>query len=473
MIAARRDPRLAAALLCLVTITACSRDDAPAPITSPGPGPTTDVIGIEERFLTPTFWTDRVTDGDEPLMSPAAIADFNRESFAVTDNMVGLADFPAQLTAEELLAKIRSISRIPSSDRYYPDGPRLGPAEYERYEAALDLGAIEHLNPVGFGMAVRRANMRTYPTHDVVLSAPDDIYLDRFQENALFPADAVAILHASADGRWLLVQSYNYLAWVEAEAIATGEREAVLDYHRRDDFVVVTGSKVFTNFNPHVPAISELQLDMGVRLPLLAPEDVGNNVYGQNPYASYAVELPVRDDGGHLGFAPALIARSADVTRGFLPYTRDNIIRQSFKFLGERYGWGHSYNARDCSGFVSEIYKTFGIYLPRNSSAQRDSVIGLNTRFAAGQLPSSKTAALDTLDVGNLIFIPGHVMLYLGSVDGHPYVIHDVAGLNYKLPDGNDYSGTLSGVSVTPLLPLRLGEERSYLDSMLSIKKIR
>ena len=23
--------------------------------------------------------------------------------------------------------------------------------------------------------------------------------------------------------------------------------------------------------------------------------------------------------------------------------------------LGERYGWGHSYNARDCTGFIMEI----------------------------------------------------------------------------------------------------------------------
>ena len=46
------------------------------------------------------------------------------------------------------------------------------------------------------------------------------------------------------------------------------------------------------------------------------------------------------------------------------------MLHQSFKFLGERYGWGHSYNARDCSGFVSEVYRSFGVQLPRNTRDQ-------------------------------------------------------------------------------------------------------
>lgn len=466
---AGRDAGITAALICLLIAAGCSGDRPPGQESEL----TSDVIGIEERHLTPSYWTSRTVNGDELLMSPAAIAEFNRESFAVTDNMVDLGEHPTELTAAELEAKIRQISRIPSSDRYYPDARQLGPGDFERYEAMLNFDGVAATNPVQFGMVVQRANMRTYPTNDVVLSAPDDIYLDRFQENALFPADAVVVLHASTDGDWLLVQSYNYLAWVEADAVAIGDRDSVLGYLDRDAFIVVTGSKVFTNFNPSVAAVSEVQLDMGVKLPLLDAAAVGHAIDGQNPYASHIVELPIRSADGGLDFVPALIARSADVSRGFLPYTRNNIITQSFKFLGERYGWGHSYNARDCSGFVSEIFKTFGIFLPRNSSAQRDSVIGHNTRFDEGELPASKSASLDRLDVGNLLFIPGHVMLYLGSVDGEPYVIHDVAGLNYNLPGGGNYRGVLGGVSVTPLLPLRLGEDKSYVEAMLSIKQIK
>ena len=377
------------------------------------------------------------------------------------------------LAADELLSLLRQISSAPKTNRYYADGRRLTGADWSRYEANLNLDAIGESNEVRFGMAVKRANMRTFPTDDRVFKTETHSDLDRFQENALFPADAVAVIQTSRDGEWRLVQSYNYLAWVRSSAIAIGDRAPILQYRNRDDFVVVTGAKVFTNYNPHLPEISELQLDMGVRLALTTQALVGNDLRGQNPYASLTVDLPVRDAAGNLRFEPALIARSNDITRGYLRYTRTNLIRQSFKFLGERYGWGHSYNARDCTGFVSEIYKSFGILLPRNSGDQRRSAIGQNIRFDRSAPVAARIQALDSLDVGNLIYIPGHVMLYLGQVDGEPYVIHDVAGLNYTNPNGEYYNGILSGVSVTPLLPLKVAKNRSYVDSIQSIKQVK
>ena len=93
-------------------------------------------------------------------------------------------------------------------------------------------------------------------------------------------------------------------------------------------------------------------------------------VNGQHPYTAHVVELPMRAADGSLHFTPALLPRTADVAADYLPLTRANLLRQSFKFLGERYGWGHSYNARDCSGFVSEVYRSFGVQLPRNTRDQ-------------------------------------------------------------------------------------------------------
>ena len=62
-------------------------------------------------------------------------------------------------------------------------------------------------------------------------------------------------------------------------------------------------------------------------------------VNGQHPYAGHVVELPMRAGRWSLHFTPALIPRTAEVAKDYLPLTRENLIRQSFKFLGERYGW--------------------------------------------------------------------------------------------------------------------------------------
>lgn len=460
------------ATLCIGILAACSDKNAEPDAPVSDRLLQSDVIGMEERFLTPSFWIEKTSDREELVLTAQQIVALNKNSFATDKTMVDLSDYPDEFAADKLTAAIRTISRVPDTPRYYPDGTLLTDDDYARYEASLNLQSIADGKPVEFGLVVQRANMRSYPTDDAIYKTPTPDNLDRFQENGLFPADVVAVLHASSDGEWRLVQSFNYLAWVRATAIAIGDRQTILDYSNRPDFVVVTGSKVFTNFNPEQPAVSELQLDMGIRLPLASHEVTGNNVYGQNPYASYAVELPVRDENGRLQLLPALIARSQDVTPGYLPYTRENLINQAFKFLGERYGWGHAYNARDCTGFVSEIYKTFGIFLPRNSGDQGRSDIGNNIRFDDATLADTKIDALKKLQVGDLIYIPGHVMIYLGEIDGKPYVIQDVSALAYNSDAGEFYSGVLSGVSVTPLLPLRATEDRSYLDSITSIKKI-
>ena len=133
---------------------------------------------------------------------------------------------------------------------------------------------------------------------------------------------------------------------------------------------------------------------------------------------------------------PALLPRIADVSADYLPLTRANIIRQAFKFLGERYGWGHSYDARDCSGFVSEVYRSFGVQLPRNTRDQSVSPALNRLAFSAADGRDKRMAAVRELQVGDLVYIPGHVMMVIGHDDGMPYVIHDTNGGSWLGADG-------------------------------------
>jgi len=196
--------------------------------------------------------------------------------------------------------------------------------------------------------------LRTFPAMLRVFSSDEDTDIDRFQESALFPGDPVAIAHASQDGKWLFVVSPRYAAWVEARYIAEGTRESVFAHAAKAPYRVVTGAKPRTVFTREQPQLSELQLDMGTRVPL-AEVPLDQPVNGQHPYASWILELPLRDAAGKLAFAPALLQRNADSASDYLPLTQANLLRQAFKFLGERYGWGHAYNGRDCSGFGSDV----------------------------------------------------------------------------------------------------------------------
>ena len=131
----------------------------------------------------------------------------------------------------------------------------------------------------------KRQALRTFPTRLRVFSSQGDADIDRFQESALFPGDAVVITQSSADGQWLFVVSQRYAAWVEASAIAEGGRDAVLGYAARAPFRIITGAKPRTVFTREQPRLSELQLDMGTRIPL-AEAAANKPVNGQHPYTS-------------------------------------------------------------------------------------------------------------------------------------------------------------------------------------------
>jgi cell wall-associated NlpC family hydrolase len=431
-----------------------------------------NIPDVSLQQLNAQYWQAKPASDEDKRMKNSQIKAFNRHLYANSEHMVHPLETQSVLDKTTLNNKIASISTVPSSARFYADGTPVNQQHFQTYLDNTNTNAVENTNIVQFGLVVKRSALRTFPTLDRVFNEQMDLDLDRFQESAVFPAEAVAVLHQSADQRWYLVQNYNYLAWVEQDAIAIGSKQQIQEFIKHQDFLLITGSKVFTSYVPSEPRISQVQLDMGVKLPLLSEAQQQPELYGQSTATSYEVALPVRNDDGSLSIHTALIGRTQDVNIGYLDYTSHNLIAQAFKFLGERYGWGHDYNGRDCTGFVGEIYKTFGILMPRNSGQQGMGEYGTNFRFDDKSDISSKLAVIEQLQVGDLIYIPGHVMLYLGKENGQPFVIHDVKGLAYWTPDGNYYSGVLNAVSVTPLIKLQLNKKTTYLDKIYNIKRI-
>src|SRR5262249_4434498 len=157
----------------------------------------------------------------------------------------------------------------------------------------------------------------------------------------------------------------------------------------------------------------QLSLDMGVALPL-AQHPADEPVNGESPYAAHVVQLPMRDAGGRLAFTDALIPLQADTSAGYLPLTEGNVLRQAFKFLGERCGWGDAYYGRDCSGLVCDVYRSMGVQMPRDTGKQADSPVLRHETFTASDNHAARMKAVDALQVGDLVYIPGHVMMFIG-----------------------------------------------------------
>jgi cell wall-associated NlpC family hydrolase len=467
-------------LISLSLIVACAclspaqardaRATPPAPV--PVQGPAHAVVGIGDAQLSADFWVARLDQPDRVVLDAAAIAAQNEKLLRTDPSMNDLAALPPALPRARIVEWIQDLSSPPAKVFYDVDGKVVPAATFERLADALNLEKIADSTRTRYGLVVRRTALRGFPTGLRVFSTRGDTDIDRLQESALFPGTPVAIAHQSRDGKWLWVVSPRYKAWVARDDIAEGSREQVFAYAEKTPYRVVLGAKVSTVYTREQPQLSELQLDMGVRVPLAdAPPDTPVN--GQHPYSSWIVELPIHAADGSLDFAPALLQKNQDTAGAYLPLTHANLVRQAFKFLGERYGWGHSYNGRDCSGFVSEVYRSMGVELPRNTRDQSVSPALNHVTFSADEGSGRRKAAVDALQPGDLIYIPGHVMMMIGRIDGAPYVIHDTNGGSYLDADGKLRSLHLNAVSVTPLLPLQFNAGQTYVDRITSIVRIR
>lgn len=464
---------LASLLLAACASTPAPVVQHPASIDAPASSSTLGVPGITPERLTPEYWIARSHAPSALVLDDVAIAAQNARLVAQDDTVLDLSTLSDALEGSDVRARIEALSAPPQRELFDIHGTTVPSARIEELADALALDAIAERVPLRFGLVTRRADLRTFPTAQRVFSRPGDTDIDRFQESALFPGTPVAVLHESRDGAWWFVASRLYSAWIEAKNVAVGTRNEVFDYATRTPHLIVTGAQARTVFTPEAPQVSDLVLDMGVRLPLIPDWPTSNAVNGQFAYASHVIALPVRGEDGGLDFAPALVPRSADVRGDYLPLTRANLLTQSFKFLGERYGWGHSYGTRDCSGFVSEVYRSFGVELPRNSRDQGLTTAFDRIAFTEADDHAARVAVLRTLDVGDLIFIPGHVMMVIGQEDGEVWLIHDTSGMSYVDADGTLVRVRLNQVAVTPLLALLADSSTSYVDIIYSIQRIR
>jgi hypothetical protein len=434
---------------------------------------TTAIPGVAIEQLEANYWIKRVPEpfaermGKRQIVARSSRLRFDDKSYH------DIAEYPDRLDSATVRAKIEAVSQLPENALYDEKGVALTPEMRKALLDSLALDAIPATQTTRYGMITRRASLRTFPTHRRVFRDAGDTDIDRFQETALFPGEPLVVVHTSRDDEWFFIVSSLYAAWVPRDVVAEGDKQKVYAYRVGMPSIIVTGPTARTVHSPEAPAVSDVQLEMGMRFPIDAEWPADKPVNGQHPYASYVIKLPVRDAQGKLDIAPALVPRSADVSRDYLPMDRRGILLQSFKFLGERYGWGHDYNARDCSGFVSEVYRSFGLIIPRNTKDQ--AVMSTLDRIELGPDAdhAKRVAIVNALDVGDLIYIPGHVMMVIGHEHGTPYVIHDTTGISYRDAKGEIVRAKLNGVSVTPLAPLLLGDGRSYIDGITNIQRLR
>ncbi len=328
---------------------------------------------------------------DSILLSLKEIEKYNEIIKSKTDELYDLNNIK-KLSKEEIEKYILKYD-LPSGT-YYDNKKVITSSEKKQILNNRNLDNIKDLDNIQKGIIVKRANLRSFPTNTNFYDAKNSPF-DRLQETELLVNTGVLILHTSSDQKWNFVISPIYMGWVECANIGLANDDDYNYFINNDSFGIIISSSYI---------VGNVTLDMSVKL----------------PYYNGKFILPMKNSDGYVGKTEVVIP-SDQINIGYLPYTKVNVINEAYKYEGVSYSWGGYDKNVDCSSFIANIYRTFGFIFPRNTSSQNKSV-GKDISLS-GMTDEEKLKLIDKKDP-SLLYMDGHVMLYIGTKNDKHYIIH-------------------------------------------------
>lgn len=414
----------AAAISCLLAIPAMAQPGS----DERGPGVAGDKTAmapyVTQSMCTPEFWSARYRGADEVLLTGDQIAALNDRIMQTPEtNMFDLAALPELFNGRELADKMADFS---SPENLYLNGEPIPESYYQAIRDKIKGAAVSEQMPLRYGFAVNHTVMKGYPYSEFWSDSLDDNEWDNLAASSIYVNEPLAIYYVTADGQFAYVKSNFCSGWVPVADIAICKDKTEWEEARTMEHkIIVTGEKVYLEASALSPQASEKRLAMGTELEWVPEGET--SIAGRYSWNNYVVKLPCRDANGMFCQELALIPANRDVSTKYLSFTSENILEQAFKLLGNRYGWGGMLYAQDCSGYVRDIYRCFGLVLPRNTTWQ--AAMPVEVELLDEMTDEQKDAELTGLIPGTILQFRGHEMIYLGKYDGKHFTINDVSTL--------------------------------------------
>lgn len=337
-------------------------------------------------------------------------------------------------------------------------GPNLLEVSASRLAAVTENAQLDQYpGRAAYGITVRNTSLRALPTADPFFhdfrEAGEGYPFDYNQNSAVWAGTPLFLSHISRDGRFFAAESPYTCGWIDSrdvahvdEAFAAQYRSANLAAVLRDRIPIASDRAGFL-FEGRVGMLLPIAAKTEDGLRLLVPTADENR-----RAAALQVDLSERDA------APAP-----------LPFSEDRLAETINEIMGQPYAWGGLGGYRDCSSTILDIFLPFALPLPRNS--RRQAGAGKNVPLEDLSLAEKQeriTAA--AVPFRTILNMSGHVMLYLGVLEGSPAVFHTIWGLRTESADGSQSGRRLIGRSViTSLSPGReIGELSRSKGDLLS-----
>ena len=415
------------------------------------------------EMKTAGFWIAMINELDELILDEKGIRDFNvrveKELHLITDPLT----WPEQFNGKELhRSLIQELVTIVKQKLYTDDAKLAGEEFFAPVRENLNLTGIDDIRGVRYAFLVQYDDQRLLPTDKILTSEPRDVEFDELQNSSLDIGTPLLVLHESKDSAWVYAQTPTSSGWIKKENVAICDLVEFKELLAAKSFVVVTSPKADI-FQDAALTQQYGYVRMGVifRFSETAEKRV------------FEITIPTRSEDGRLRVQKAYMKRQ-DCHVGYLTYTQRNIIEQAFKMLNSPYGWGGKDGEQDCSSFLQEVFKTVGIILPRNSSAQGKTGIALAGFKEGLDIMQKKMIIAQEAVPGMTVFqMNGHIALFLGMHEQNAYIIHDTHGYGGQKSPFVDITWVVNRVIVSDL-NLGIGSKKgSLLSRILNVRMIK
>ncbi len=303
---------------------------------------------------------------------------------------------------------------------------------------------IEHYPSVKIKAVVARdSDVRAVPTNKPFYLSPKGYPFDRYQNSLIFQGTPVLITHFNTDKTYAHIQSSFVYGWIKVSDLA---------YMRNKDIELLTHLKDYV-----MPIKDKIPLytDHG---DFYTNARVGE-LFALIPQSQKTPQKPPKKELKAYGFLrnakgyaalQSVILEEKDFFIFPKAFTSENMAYFIDTMLGQKYGWGGLLGNRDCSAFTRDSFANFGILLPRNSYAQ--------SRYANNYVDLSSMKAKEKEDYilknatpfGTLIYLKGHIMLYLGAYNHQAIVAHSIWSVQTQ-KHFKTLSHKIGGVVITSL----------------------
>ena len=327
----------------------------------------------------------------------------------------------------------------------YRDNP--GYAENRRKHDVswmIDLAANAHLqnypNACFAAITIDNSDLRVLPTHKPRFYGPNadrGFPFDSLQESFVAANTPVFISHVTKDKAWVLAETPYAVGWISARNMARVDGHFVKMWEMGQYAVVIKDK---------IPIYDEdgrflFKVPLGSVYPKV--EEDAQNI---------KLLVAVKDQDGQAFIKRAIVSKEEAASKP-LRLTSSNIAKLANELINEPYGWGGLYQNRDCSAMIKDLFAPFGLWLPRNSTDQARE----GGTFIDLQKLSAKEKEQMILKQGipylTLLWLRGHIMLYIGSYQGRVLVFHNFWTVRTRDFLGRETNKIVGHAAITTLHP--------------------